>query len=175
MKSLQDLIEEKKLAKQNAIMTHTMTPKSDTSWLGSISGMFADFFKAISDKVWTVSIKELSDFKWPDMPKMETPVINIPKQIVDVHIPDIHIPDVNVSMKDFKIPAQEVNVNIPPVRVNIPDVVVDYREPEQMIGFSLGYDNRGELDTITEEYKSGKRVATKKFNKWVINDNRRNT
>lgn len=171
MKSLQDLIEERKLNKQ----AKDMIPRQDTSWLSSISGMFVDFFQAISSKVWTVSVKDMPDFKWPEikLPKIETPVINIPKQIVQVNIPDV-----KVNMAGFKIPDQEIKVNIPQIKIpdiKIPDVIVDYREPEQMTGFSLGYDNRGELDTITEEYKSGKRIATKEFNKWVINDNRRNT
>jgi hypothetical protein len=195
MKSIQDLVEERNLAKETKQM---MPQRPDQSWLGSISGMFSDFFNAIIDRVWSVNIKEMPEIKWPDIkiPEIVVPKAEVTVTIPDVkvNIPEVKIPDVKVDFKDFKIPPQEVIVKIPNIvmpkfppypkmpdipAIKIPEikvpatkVVVEYKFPDSPLEVSYDYDKAGDLIEVVEKYKNGIKTATKKYNKWVIKDNR---
>jgi hypothetical protein len=184
MKSIQDLIDERKAHKQEIKMGKMMKP--DHSWVGGLGNMFSDFFQAIINKVWTVRVENMPDFK---IPEIRIPEIKVPKSEVTVNIPDV-----KVDIPEIKIPTQEIVVKIPrsSIDVTIPDivvpdikmpawpkipeakVVVEYKYPESPVKIAYGYSERGELNKITETYKNGKKIATKENNEWVIND-RRNT
>jgi len=169
MKTIAQIVQERRDNKEQKKLFKPLLPqKPDHSWLNKIESIFADFWRLISNKVWTVKLQDSIEVK-------------VPKTVVEVKIPDVKvdIPPIEMPKQEVvvKVPQSSIKVNVPdvivpPIKVPETKVVVEFKEPQKPQEISCEYDDKGTLTTITEKYKNGTIKASRKYNKWTINDKR---
>lgn len=193
MLSREELIAKRREIKSQQNLISELKPKQQPPIQNGMARIFSEFFSLIKDRVWTVRLandvvvknevkipkievpKAEVEVKIPDVkvniPKIEVPkqeiIVKIPHSSIDIKIPDVVVPEIKMP-KYPKMP----DINIPKIEVPETKVIVEYKEPPQPKEIIYEYDEKNNLKSITEKFDNGEVIATRKYDRWIINDKR---